>query len=43
MTYFKALKKLITKSGGPFLLQECQVSFTSVTISVDDWMKFLKH
>ena len=39
MTYFKDLGKIISKSGGLFLLQECQVSFTSV----NEWIKFLKH
>ena len=43
MAHFKALGKIISKSEGPFLLQECQVSFTSVAISINDWMKFLKH
>ena len=43
MAYFKALGQTISKLGGPFLFQECQVSFTSVKISVNDWMKFLKH
>ena len=43
MTYFKDLGKIISKSGGLFLLQECQVSFTSVAISVNEWIKFLKH
>ena len=43
MALFKALGKIISKSEGPFLLPECQVSFTSVTISMNDWLKFLKH
>ena len=42
MAYFKALGKIISKSWGPFLLQECQVSLTSVTISVNDGMKILE-
>ena len=29
MTYFQALGKIISESGGPFLLQECQVSIKS--------------
>ena len=29
MAYFKALGKMISESGGPFLLQECQVSIKS--------------
>ena len=29
MAYFKALSKIISESGGPFLLQECQVSIKS--------------
>ena len=36
MAHFKALGKIISKSGGPFLFQECQVSFTSLTISIND-------
>ena len=29
MAYFKAVGKIISQSGGPFLLQECQVSIKS--------------
>ena len=29
MAYFKALSKIISESGGPSLLQECQVSIKS--------------
>ena len=29
MAYFKALVKIISKSGGPYQLQECQVSIKS--------------